>query len=79
VVALEPDEPLLLYIAATVDAVSMVLVTERPESLAAHEHGSSFASGLGSRDPGPMGRPEAGQTARSQLPEVIPAHGGTGP
>jgi hypothetical protein len=28
----EPSEPLLLYIIATSDAVSMVLVAERPES-----------------------------------------------
>jgi hypothetical protein len=27
-IALEPGEPLLLYIAATIEAVSMVLVTE---------------------------------------------------
>jgi hypothetical protein len=50
VVAPEPGEPLLLYIAATAEAVSMVLVAERPEPLAAHEHGSSSASGSGSRD-----------------------------
>jgi hypothetical protein len=30
-VAPEPREPLLLYIATTVEAVSMVLVVERPE------------------------------------------------
>jgi hypothetical protein len=30
-VAPEPGEPLLLYIVAIADAVSMVLVTERPE------------------------------------------------
>jgi hypothetical protein len=65
VVAPEPGEPLLLYIAATAEAVSMVLVVERSEPLAAHEHGSSSASGSGSRDPGPAGRPEAGQTAGS--------------
>jgi dsDNA-binding SOS-regulon protein len=34
-VAPEPSEPLLLYIAATTDAVSMVLVAERPEP---HQH-----------------------------------------
>jgi hypothetical protein len=34
-VALEPSEPLLLYIVTTVDAVSMVLVVERPEP---HQH-----------------------------------------
>jgi hypothetical protein len=59
-VAPEPGEPLLLYIAATAKDVSMVLVTERPEPLAAHEHGSSSASGSGSRDLGPTRRPEAG-------------------
>jgi hypothetical protein len=78
VVAPEPGEPLLLYIAATAEAVSMVLVVERPDPLAAHEHGSSSASGSGFRDSGPAGRSEAGQTAGSQLPEVIPAHGDTG-
>jgi hypothetical protein len=30
-VALEPSEPLLLYIVATAEVVSMVLVAERPE------------------------------------------------
>jgi hypothetical protein len=30
-VALEPGEPLLLYIMATIEVVSMVLVTEWPE------------------------------------------------
>jgi hypothetical protein len=78
VVAPELSEPLLLYIAATAEAVSMMLVAERPDPLATHEHGSSSASGLGSQDPGPAGRPEAGQTVGSQLPEVIPAHGDTG-
>jgi hypothetical protein len=78
VVAPEPGEPLLLYIVATAEAVSMVLVVERPDPLAAHEHGSSSASGSGSRDPGPAVGPEAGQTAGPQLPEVIPAHSDTG-
>jgi hypothetical protein len=41
----------------------MVLVAERPEPLAAHEHGGSSTSGSGSRDLGPAGRPEAGQKA----------------
>jgi hypothetical protein len=48
VVAPEPGEPLLLYIAAAAEAVSMVLVAERPDPLATHEHGSSSASGSGS-------------------------------
>jgi hypothetical protein len=77
-VAPESGEPLLLYIAATVEAMSMVLVAERPDPLATHEHGSSSASRSGSRDPGPAEKPEAGQTVGSQLPEVIPAHGDTG-
>jgi hypothetical protein len=78
VVALEPGEPLLLYIAVTAEAVSMVLVIERPDPQAAHEHGSSSASGSGFRDPGTAGRLEAGQTAGSQLPAVIPTHDDTG-
>jgi hypothetical protein len=77
-VAPEPGEPQLLYIAATAEAVSMVLVAERPDPLATHEHGSSSASGSGSRDPRPVEKPEARQTVGSQLPEVIPAHGDTG-
>jgi hypothetical protein len=32
-VALEPDEPLLLYVVATADVISMVLVAEWPEPL----------------------------------------------
>jgi hypothetical protein len=77
-VAPEPSEPLLLYIVATAEAVSMVLVAERPDPLATHEHGNSSASGSGSQDPGPAEKPEAGQTVGSQLPEFIPAHGDTG-
>jgi hypothetical protein len=47
----EPGEPLLLYIAATSRAVSMVLVAERLDPHALHESGSSSADGLGSREP----------------------------
>jgi hypothetical protein len=50
-VALEPGEPLLLYIAATSEAVSMVLVIERPDPHAPHELGSSSTDGSGSLDP----------------------------
>jgi hypothetical protein len=50
-VAPEPGEPMLLYIAATSEAVSMVLVAERPDPHAPHELGSSSAGGLGSLDP----------------------------
>jgi hypothetical protein len=47
-VAPEPSEPLLLYIAATSEAVSMVLVAERPDPYGLHELGSSSADGSGS-------------------------------
>jgi hypothetical protein len=49
----EPGEPLLLYIAATSEAVRMVLVTERPDPHALHELGSSSTDGSGSLDPRP--------------------------
>jgi hypothetical protein len=57
-VAPEPGEPLLLYIVATSEAVSMVLVAERSDSHSTHELGSSSA-GSGSQDPGPVEEPEA--------------------
>jgi hypothetical protein len=50
-VAPEPGEPLLLYIVATSEAVSMVLVAERPDPHTLHELGSSSADGSGSQDP----------------------------
>jgi hypothetical protein len=59
-VAPEPSEPLLLYIVATSDAVSMVLVAERSDSHSTHELGSSSA-GSGSQDPGPVEEPETVQ------------------
>jgi hypothetical protein len=49
-VAPEPGEPLLLYITATSEAVSMVLVAERPDPHAPHELGSSSTGGSGSLD-----------------------------
>jgi hypothetical protein len=50
-VAPEPGEPLLLYIAATSEAVNMVLVAERPDPHDPHELGSSSADGSESQDP----------------------------
>jgi hypothetical protein len=47
-VAPEPGEPLLLYITATSEAMSMVLVAEQLDSHNLHELGSSFADGSGS-------------------------------
>jgi hypothetical protein len=52
-VAPEPGEPLLFYIVATSEAVSMVLVTERLDPHGLHELGSSSADGSGFQDPGP--------------------------
>jgi hypothetical protein len=48
IVALEHGEPLLLYIAATVEAMSMVLVAERPDPHDPHELRSSSTDGPGS-------------------------------
>jgi hypothetical protein len=58
-VAPEPGEPLLLYIAATSEAVSMVLLVERPDPHTPHELGSSLIGGSGSLDPRPKEVPGA--------------------
>jgi hypothetical protein len=52
-VALEPGEPLLLYVTAMADAISMELVTERPETLLTLASKGVAASGSGSQDPKP--------------------------
>jgi hypothetical protein len=64
-VALEPGEPLLLYIAATSEAISMVLVTEQKGPHGLHELGSSSADGSGSQDPGPAEEPGVVDGSRS--------------
>jgi hypothetical protein len=69
-VAPEPGEPPLLYIMATSEAMSMVLVAERPDPHSTHELGSSFADGSGSQDPGPVEEPRAVAAAGSQCPEA---------
>jgi hypothetical protein len=69
-VAPEPGEPLLLYIAATLEAMSMVLATEWPDPHGLHELGSSSADELGSQDPGLVEEPEADAAAGSQSPEA---------
>jgi hypothetical protein len=69
-VAPEPSEPLLLYIAATSEAVSMVLVAERPDPHDLHELESSSDDGSGSQDPGPAKEPGADAVAGSQYPEA---------
>jgi dsDNA-binding SOS-regulon protein len=64
-VAPEPSEPLLLYIATTSEAVSMVLVVERPDPQNTHELKSSSADGSGSSDPGHVEEPRAITAAES--------------
>jgi hypothetical protein len=67
-VAPEPGEPLLLYIAATSEAVSMVLVAEQSDPHHLHELGSSSADGSGSQDLGPAEEPGAVDGSGSQDP-----------
>jgi hypothetical protein len=64
-VAPEPGEPLLLYIAATSEAVSMVLVIVRPDPHDLHELGGTSTDGSGSKDPGPAEGPDADAAAGS--------------
>jgi hypothetical protein len=67
-VAPEPGEPLLLYIAATLEAVSMVLVTEEPNPHGLHELESSSANGSSSQDPRPTEEPGVADGSGSQDP-----------
>jgi dsDNA-binding SOS-regulon protein len=69
-VAPEPREPLLLYIATTTEAVSMALVAERLEPPQPQETKEASANGSGSQDPELAGSPEVRVAAGSQLPEV---------
>jgi hypothetical protein len=61
-VAPEPDEPLLLYIAATSEAMSMVLVAKWLDPHGLHEL---------TRDPGPVEEPGANPAAGSQSPKAV--------
>jgi hypothetical protein len=54
-VALELGEPLLLYIAATTEVMSMVLVTERLEPQQPQVPKGALAVISGSQDPNPIG------------------------
>jgi dsDNA-binding SOS-regulon protein len=69
-VALEPGEPLLLYIAATSEVMSMVLVAERPDPHGLQELGSSSEDRSRSQDPGLAEEPGADAAAGSQSPEA---------
>jgi hypothetical protein len=67
----EPGEPLLLYIMATSEAVSMVLVIERSDPHSTRELGGSSAVCSGSLDPGPVDEPRSISAAGSQSLEAI--------
>jgi hypothetical protein len=54
-VAPEPGEPLMLYIVATTEAVSMVLVVEQPEPPQPQEMKEASVNGSGSQGPEPVG------------------------
>jgi dsDNA-binding SOS-regulon protein len=64
-VAPELREPLLLYIAATVEVVSMVLVGKRLEPPQPQETKEAPTNGSGSKGLEPAGSPEVGVAARS--------------
>jgi hypothetical protein len=68
-----PGEPLLLYIAATSEAMSKVLVTERPGPRGLHELGGPFVDGSGSSDSGPAEELGANAAAGSQSSEATTA------
>jgi hypothetical protein len=72
-VAPGPGEPLLLYVAATAEAISMVLVVERPGPPQPQEIKEASTNGSGFKDSEPAGSPGVRVAARSQLPEVSPA------
>jgi hypothetical protein len=80
-VAPEPGEHLLLYIATTAEAVSIIQVAERPEPPQPQETKETSANDLGSQDPELVGSLDVGVTAGSQLPEASLApkpHAGPG-
>jgi hypothetical protein len=69
-VAPEPGEPLLLYITATTEVVSMVLVVERPEPQQPQVSKGVSAGGFVSQDPDPLPKELGDKEAiGSQLPE----------
>jgi hypothetical protein len=70
-VAPEPGEPLLLYIAAASETVSMVLVTERSDPHALHELRSCSTDGSRSLDPRPTEESGAADGSGSQDPRPV--------
>jgi hypothetical protein len=72
-VAPEPSEPLLLYIAAIAEVVSLVLITERPNPQEPQVAKGASAGGSRSQDPDPIGELGKKEAAGSQLPEPTPS------
>jgi hypothetical protein len=62
-------EPLLVYFTTTTEAVSMVLVAERPKPPQPQEIKEASANGSGSQDTEPVGSPGV----RVPAPEGIPS------
>jgi hypothetical protein len=69
-VAPKPGEPLLLYIVATSEVVSMVLITERLDPHGLHELVSSSTDGSDSQDPGPAEEPRPADGLGSPEPRA---------
>jgi hypothetical protein len=67
--ASEPSEPVLLYITATTEVVSMVLIIERPKPQQPQSPKGTPAVGSGSHDLNPAGEPRDKEVTESQLPE----------
>jgi hypothetical protein len=74
IVALEPGEPLLFYVTAIVEAVSMVLIAERSEPPQPQETKEASTNGSRAQDPEPAGRPgvmvAAGPSSR-RCPQLL--------
>jgi hypothetical protein len=77
-VAPELGEPLLLYIVATSEVVSMVQFIVWPDPHGLHELFSSSIDGSGSQDPGPTEEPGATDELGSQDPGPAEEPGTTG-
>jgi hypothetical protein len=72
-VAPEPGEPPLLYITVMADAISMVLVAERPELVLPQAPKGIATSRSGSQGPEPIEGPRKGDAVRSHELEATPA------
>jgi hypothetical protein len=65
----ELGEPLMLYIMATVEVVSMVLVTERPEPKQPQVLKGALTAESRSQDPDPIEGPRDQVAFRTQISE----------